>query len=151
MAIITGVLADFGRAALTTRHPVIEFHPSGPGVRAGGNVLYVSRVISVVPDPSTGEWTADLELTSLMSPEVWYTVRVTWLDSASNFISVDEIPGRLYVDGPGKFADMFRTRNAPWFAWVEAYPEPSPLVPPSGANQGDWVLDSISGVLFRVA
>lgn len=147
MALITGVLADFERKAMTTRHPVLEFHPSGPGVRAGASVLYASRVISVQPAPSTGEWSADLELTTLLSPEVWYEVSIKWLDEAGNFVSLDRLPGRLYVDSPGAFTDKYRVKNAPWYAWVEA----DPVAPPVGANLGDWVLDSISGDLFRVA
>ncbi|MFE7198523.1 hypothetical protein [Microbacterium oxydans] len=146
MALITGILADYERKAMTTRQPVIEFHPSGPGVRAGASVLYASRVVSVEPAPSTGAWTADLELTSLISPEVWYDVVVKWLDEAGNFISQDRLPGRLYVDSAGPFSEKYRVVNAPWYAWVE----PDVEAPPSGANQGDWVLDSISGDLYRV-
>lgn len=151
MALITGVLADFERKALATssidRHPVIEFHPSGPGIRVNGGVVYASRVVSVTPAVSTGEWTADLELTSLISPEVWYEVVVKWLDDAGNFTSTDRLPGRLYVDSPGEFSLKYRPDPAPWYAWVEA----SPLVPPAGSSRGDWVLDSVSGDLYRVA
>lgn len=151
MALITGVLADYERKALANssvdRHPVIEFHPSGPGVKSVGGAVFASRIISVTPTISTGVWEVDLELTTLISPEVWYDVVIKWLDEAGNFISLDRLPGRLYVDSPGVFTDKYRTRNAPWYAWVEADPE----TPPAGASLGDWVLDSISGGLFRVA
>lgn len=146
MALITGVLADYERKAMTTRLPVIEFHPSGPGIRAGASILYASRVVSVEPAPSTGAWTADLELTTLISPEVWYEVVVKWLDEAGNFRSQDRLPGRLYVDSAGPFSEKYRPDPAPWYAWVEE----SPLDPPAGSSRGDWVLDSVTGDLYRV-
>lgn len=149
MAEITGVLADYERKAMTTRHPVIEFHPSGPGVRAGAGVLYASRVVSVEPSPSTGAWTADLELTTIISPEVWYEVVIKWLDEAGNFISVDRLPGRLYVDSPGAFTEKYRTIPAPWEVWVA--PDPDPNDPTISVNAGDWMFDPISNDLYRVA
>ncbi|MGO4488144.1 hypothetical protein [Microbacterium sp. 2RAF4] len=151
MALITGVLADYERKALATsaidRHPVIEFHPSGPGLKRAGGVVFATRVVSALPAVSTGAWEADLELTSLIQPEVWYEVLVTWLDDAGNFVSVDRLPGRLYVDSPGLFVDKYRSENAPWYAWVDA----DAVIPPEGAHLGDWVLDPVSGDLFRVA
>ena len=147
MALITGVLADYERKAMTTRHPTIEFHPSGPGVRAGAGVLYASRVVTVEPAPSTGTWTADLELTTLISPEVWYAVVIKWLDEAGNFISVDRLPGRLYVDSPGDFASKYRTDPAPWFVWiVPGAEDPAPV----GSSPSDFVYDPISNDLFVV-
>jgi len=75
---------------------VLKFQPSGPGIRADSGVIYASRVVSVTPAVSTGEWEADLELTTLLSPEVWYEVEIEWLDDAGNFISRDRLPGRLF-------------------------------------------------------
>lgn len=151
MALITGVLADFERKALATsaidRHPVIEFRPSGPGLKKVGGVVFASRVVSVTPAVSTGAWEADLELTSLIQPEVWYEVVIRWLDDAGNFRNADMLPGRLYVDSPGMFVDKYRWESAPWYAWVEA----DAATPPAGAHIGDWVLDPVSGDLFRVA
>lgn len=151
MALITGVLADYERKALANssvnRHPVMEFHPSGPGIKSIGGAVFASRVISITPAISTGEWEVDLELTTLISPEVWYEVIIKWLDDAGNFISKDRLPGRLYVDSPGGFTSKYRPIPAPWYAWVEA----SPAAPPMGSSLGDWVLDSVSGDLYRVA
>lgn len=151
MALITGVLSDFGRGALASSarnlHPVIEFHPSGPGVRTAASVIYVSRTIPTVPEVSTGAWTVDLELTTIVSPEVWYEVVIRWLDEAGNFNSVDRLPGRLYVDGSGLFTDKYRAAPNPLQVWVE----PDVLTPPEGSSLGDLVLDSVSGDLSRVS
>lgn len=153
MALITGVLADYERKALANsavnRHPVIEFHPSGPGVKAVGGAVFASRVISVEPALSTGTWEVDLELTTLISPEVWYEVVIKWLDDAGNFKSIDRLPGRLYVDSPGAFTDKYRAVPAPWNVWVALDPDPNdPTIPVSA---GDWMFDPISNDLYRVA
>jgi len=151
MAVITGVLSDYERKALASssldRAPVIEFKPSGPGVRDPANVLYASREVTVVPAVSTGAFQVDLEVNTIISPETWYEITIKWLDGARNFHSYDKLPGRLYVTGPGNFTDMYRVRNAPWFAWVDQ----EVVVPPPDSNPGDYVLDSISGDLYRVA
>ncbi|WP_137771823.1 MULTISPECIES: hypothetical protein [unclassified Microbacterium] len=151
MALITGVLSDLSRSALANSsrnlHPVIEFHPSGPGVRTAASVIYVSRKIPTTPEVSTGAWSVDLELTTIISPEIWYEVVIQWLDEAGNFISVDRLPGRLYVDGPGLFSDKYRPLPNPLQVWVEA----NVITPPAGSSLGDLVLDSVSGDLSRVS
>ncbi|MFC7942713.1 hypothetical protein ACFUPZ_05570 [Microbacterium oxydans] len=153
MALITGTLADMSRSALANssvnRQPVIEFHPSGPGVRSGAgvSVIYVSRVISTVPDVSTGAWSVDLELTTILNPEVWYEVRIMWLDEAGNFRSVDRLPGRLYVDSAGLFTEKYRAAPNPLMVWVE----PDLTTAPAGSSPGDLALDSVSGDLYRVS
>ena len=128
-------------------HPVIEFHPSGPGVRSGSSTIYASRVITIEPAVSTGAWSDDLELTTILSPEVWYEVVIKWLDEAGNFISIDQLPGRLYVDSAGLFTDKYRTAPNPLMVWVE----PDLIADPVGASRGDLALDSVSGDLYRVS
>lgn len=152
MALITGVLADYERKALANssvnRHPVVEFHPSGPGVKSVGGAVFASRVISVTPALSTGEWEVDLELTTLISPEVWYEVVITWLDDGGNFISVDRLPGRLYVDSPGEFTAKYRTVPAPWEVWIA--PNADPNDPSNPVSASDWMYDPITNDLSLV-
>ncbi|MCB8043625.1 hypothetical protein JM654_03800 [Microbacterium oxydans] len=114
-----------------------------------GGAVFASRVISVEPALSTGAWEVDLELTTLISPEVWYEVVIKWLDDAGNFKSIDRLPGRLYVDSPGAFTDKYRAVPAPWNVWVALDPDPNdPTIPVSA---GDWMFDPISNDLYRVA
>ena len=89
MVNVTGVLADFGRSALANStmnlQPEIVFRPSGNAVKATGSVVYVTRPLKVPPAISTGAWTADLEPTTGLNPEVWYEITIRWLDRRRHY------------------------------------------------------------------
>lgn len=148
---VTGVLADFGRGALASAsknlQPTLEFRPSGPATKAAGSVIYSSRMLTVTPAISTGAWSIDLEVNDQLSPDTWYQVGITWLDTAGNFVSHDDLPGRLYVpSGGGLFTDLYRGDASALEAWTT----PGGYIPPESHTQ-DLLLDTISGDLFRLS
>jgi hypothetical protein len=121
MAIVSGVLSDFGRGALANSsydlHPEIWFIPSGNATKTPASLI-ATRPIIVTPTISTGAFTADLEPTDGLRPEVWFTIVIQWLDSAGNYVSKDFVPWKLYVPAAGgAISDLI---GAPWnpvLAW----------------------------------
>lgn len=86
MAFKTGYLSQFGLSTMMIYQPTLQFVPSGPGV-AGAYIL-ASRPVEANLQ-SDGSFTVDLIPNEQVKPATYYTMRLTWLDEASNFTSVD--------------------------------------------------------------
>lgn len=129
MAIVTGVLADFLRSALSNSEynlqPVVVVVPSGPATLSP-SALYVPRKLSFIPTVSTGVLTMDLEPTDAISPATWYTIEIHWLDPVGLAAYVDYVPWPLFVPSAGgNLADLLATPWNPILAWWG-------LTPPTG-------------------
>lgn len=145
MAIVTGVLADFGRSALS-RNAQIEFHPSGNASKAAGSVLYATRPITTTPNAANGKWSVDLETTDFLHPETWYEIVILWSDAANNYVSKDFVPGRLYVPPiGGAFTDLYRVKPNGLEVWIA-----SATSVPVDASALDLLFDPETDNLYKV-
>lgn len=126
MALVTGVLADFGRGALTNYAPEVWFTPSGNAVKSP-NVLYATRTIKVTPAPSTGAFTADLEVNELLNPATWYEITIAWLDGDGGYVAKDFLDWQLVVPGVGgSISDLISVPSNPARVWTSLTPPPNP-------------------------
>lgn len=98
MATIYGTLTDFGLQTLTPYKPVLKFTPSGPGVK--GRKVFSGRPVEV-PVASSGAFAVLLEPTDGVTPEVWYTVSIEYLNEGGQYTSLDILGYRLFVPAPG--------------------------------------------------
>lgn len=116
MPTYSGKLQDFRFNAHPTLQPRLTFTPSGPGFDS--SALRFTRPIEVTP-AADGTFTVVLQSSTLITPITWYEITITWLDSAGNFISLDEVPGRLFTgETNGALTDFIDTGGAtPGQAW----------------------------------
>lgn len=98
MATIYGTLTDFGLQTLAPYKPVLKFTPSGPGVK--GRKVFSGRPVEV-PVASSGAFSVLLEPTDGVTPKVWYTVSIEYLNDGGQYTSLDILGYRLFVPAPG--------------------------------------------------
>jgi hypothetical protein len=133
MANVTGTLTDFGLNSLSAFSPRILFIPSGPAV--SGASLFSDKPLIVVP-AADGSFYINLQPTDALMPNVYYTVRIEWLDSSNSYVGVDAITWPLYVpSGGGSIGDLIRVPMNPALVWVD-------LAPPTEGTEtpGSWWL-----------
>ena len=127
MPIISGTLRDFGLTAFPGQNPVITFRANGPAVTQSGALL-ATKDINVTPD-SAGDWSVSLAATdTLATGDVWYTISISWLDPANNYIGIDFPEWRLFVPakGGGDLADLLEKPANPSLVWVGLTPPFAP-------------------------
>ncbi|WP_431863033.1 hypothetical protein [Microbacterium algeriense] len=98
MATIYGTLSDFGLDALTPYMPVVRFTPSGAGVK--GKRLFAERPVDATVS-SNGDFAVLLEPTDGVTPPVWYTVSIEYLNEGGRYTSYDVLGYKLRVPAPG--------------------------------------------------
>jgi hypothetical protein len=94
MAVKSGFLSQFGLSTMMIYYPTLEFVPSGPGI--AGEYVLASRPVRAEL-ASDGSFTVTLIPSDQVTPETWYTMRITWMDEASNFTSLDVPQWRFTV------------------------------------------------------
>lgn len=144
MSVITGTLADFGFNILATFAAQIIFTPSGTvtGFGSGGvSLLLTTKPIVVTPSLLNGSFSTDLFPNSGTAPASWYTITIVWLDAAGNYVSRDEVPGRLIVpDAGGSIGNgMIRVGLSKIGVWLVTV-----NVPPVEALPGDFIFNTIT-------
>lgn len=136
---VTGSLKDFGLASINARHPRIIFTPSGPAF--GGSTVLATPPIVVEPD-SGGAFSVNLTTGESLRPFRWFTVRIEWLDSASNYIGMDFIEEFKVPPGGGAMGDLAALDFDPTSVWVSATPPASPAI-------STWWLSTTTGDLYE--
>lgn len=100
MAVVTGTLKTFGLASLASKQPVIVFEANKPATGPGGE-LFATDPVRVIPEPD-GTFTARLQPTeNLITPGVVYRMWIEYLDSANNYVRVDNPDWELRVPSAG--------------------------------------------------
>ena len=98
MPIIAGTLTDFGAVPLAAAQAEITFSPSG--VAASNSGIFATRPVKVSPN-NAGSFTVNLLATTLLRPDVWYTVRISWLDSDGGYVAIDFADWKVRVPPEG--------------------------------------------------
>jgi len=111
------------------------------------NVMFSSSVVitrpaPVTPDPS-GYWVVNLLPSVLTRPAIDYSLMVTWLDAAGNFVSEDRpnFTFRVPLEG-GQLRDLIITRPSAFQVAVTA-------VEPAPAGDNLFWLNPSSGDLYQ--
>lgn len=153
MAAVTGTLKTFGMESLTGKQPMIVFEANKPAMGSGGE-LFATDPIKVTP-ASDGAFSARLQPTeNLTSDGVHYKMWIEYLDSANNYVRVDNPDWTLRVPtAGGSLGDLLQlpklnsalvitspTRPAVWLGlgamWLQMDPN-DPNNPNNPANTGD--------------
>lgn len=122
MATVYDNLVDCtGLAIPSGLQPVISFELSQSAAFYSGLVTK-EKTPTVVPT-TTGEFYINLVENTQTIPLTHYTMSVTWLDSASNFVKRDDFDWIIRVPaGGGRLRDLIVTRESPFFANVSTVP-----------------------------
>lgn len=100
MAAVTGTLKTFGMAALASKQPVIVFEANKPATGPDGE-LFATDPIRVTP-ATDGAFSARLQPTEgLITADVHYKMWVEYLDTANNYVRVDNPEWELRVPSAG--------------------------------------------------
>lgn len=103
---VVGNVTDVGGTHLNGKYPEIHFTLNKPNTKGGK--VHPTQPLTVVPDPTTGAFTANLESTTDMLDQAWYTVSIQWLDAAGNYVRADFPDWALQVPtAGGSFSDLF--------------------------------------------
>jgi hypothetical protein len=131
MATVTGILTDFNLQSLDSYSARIIFTASEPATLPGR--LLSTKEIVVIPG-ADGSFSVDLRPTDAITPQVFYRVRIEWLDSDGGFVGTDYIGWRLFVpsDG-GPIGDLLSMPSNPSMVWEGP-------TPPENPTPGTWWL-----------
>lgn len=100
MAAVTGTLKTFGLESLAGKQPVIVFEANKPATGSGGE-LFATDPVRVTPG-SDGTFSARLQSTeNLITDNVSYRMWIEYLDSANNYVRVDNPDWVLRVPAAG--------------------------------------------------
>ncbi|MEV8180340.1 hypothetical protein [Specibacter sp. NPDC078692] len=97
-ATMTGTLRDFSRGSMSGKQVRIGFFPSDVGTRGG--YIFPTDPRWAIPD-SSGLFSIDLEVTAGLVPQVWYNIKIEWLDTGGNYQSLDTPDWVLVVPSNG--------------------------------------------------
>ncbi|SDW32734.1 hypothetical protein SAMN04487912_102340 [Arthrobacter sp. cf158] len=151
MPVVTGNLTDVGGGHLVGKIPEIHFTLNAPNSRSG--VMLPTEPVTVRP-AGDGSWSADLQATTNMMDNAWYTVSIQWLDGAGNYVKADFPDWKLEVPtAGGVFSDLFGkpptntrmvyvsltppTNPRPFTLWLKQNPE-DPLDPLNTGQISEW-------------
>lgn len=100
MAAVTGTLKTFGMESLAGKRPVIVFEANKVGMGTNGELL--SRDPVKVTPAADDTFNARLQPTeNLITPDVHYKMFIEYLDSANNYVRVDNPDWTLRVPAAG--------------------------------------------------
>lgn len=102
---VTGNLDEVSGGHLVGKIPEIHFTLNAPNAKAGA--LIPTEPKTVQPD-SNGAFTVNLETTTDMMDDAYYTVSIQWLDAGGNYVKADFPDWKLQVPtGGGSFTNLF--------------------------------------------
>jgi hypothetical protein len=102
---VTLTLSDVVGGHLVGKYPEIIFTLNKANSKAGK--MHPTEP-AVVSPPDSGVATVNLETTTDMMDDAWYTVAIRWLDAAGNYVKVDYPDWAIQVPpGGGSFSDLF--------------------------------------------
>lgn len=84
MATVTGNLKDITGGLLATREGVVQFTLNQGNIRVNGDNVIPDNTREAIPDPTTGEFSINLEPTDQMALDAWYTVSILWLQQSDS-------------------------------------------------------------------
>jgi hypothetical protein len=133
---VVGNVTDVAGTHLNGKIPEVHFTLNSPNAKAGK--MIPTEPLTVQP-ASDGSFTANLESTTDMQDDAWYTVSIQWLDAGGNYVKADFPDWALQVPtGGGSFSDLFGkppqntamiyvsleapTDPRPWSFWLEDDP-----------------------------
>lgn len=100
MAVVTGTLKTFGLESLKGKRPVIVFEANKVGMGTNGELLATDPV-KITP-AADDTFTARLQQTEgLVTPGVHYTMFIEYMDSANNYVRLDNPDWKLRVPAAG--------------------------------------------------
>lgn len=100
MAVVTGTLKTFGLESLAGKRPVIVFEANKAATGPGGE-LFATDPVRVTPG-TNDTFSARLQPTEgLITPDVHYKMFIEYLDSANNYVRVDNPDWTLRVPTAG--------------------------------------------------
>lgn len=153
MAAVTGTLKTFGLATLAGKQPVVVFEANKPASGPDGE-LFATDPVKVTPG-ADGTFNARLQPTeNLITPDVHYKMFIEYLDSANNYVRVDNPDWTLRVPAAGgALGDLLQlpkinsglvitapTAPVTWLGvgamWLQMDPN-DPNNPANPANTGD--------------
>lgn len=153
MAAVTGTLKTFGLESLAGKQPLIVFEANKAATAPGGEI-FATDPVRVTPG-SDGSFSARLQPTeNLITPDVHYRMWIEYLDSANNYVRVDNPDWQLRVPAAGgTLGDLLKlpkinsglvitapTAPALWLGlgamWLQMDPN-DPDNPDNPANTGD--------------
>lgn len=144
MAVVTFKLNSMGLVTMSPLAPTVDYLPSGPAVF--GPYMFASKPIRATLDPDGETFTANLAPSDITSPPVWYTLRITWLDAAGNFTTMDTPGWKIQVpDDGGDLSDLVDAPLASPFWWVTTAP-----ADPPGSKLGDFIMNPTTGDVDRI-
>ena len=105
MPAVTGNLTDVGGGHLVGKIPEIHFYLNAPNTKPGVVLPTEKLTVQAAAD---GSFTANLQATTDMMDDAYYTVSIQWLDGAGNYVKADFPDWQLQVpSGGGSFTNLF--------------------------------------------
>lgn len=100
MAVVTGTLKTFGMESLAGKQPLIVFEANKAATGPGGE-LFATDPVRVTP-ATDGTFSARLQPTeNLITADVHYRMWIEYLDSANNYVRIDNPDWVLRVPTAG--------------------------------------------------
>lgn len=123
MAIVNGSLKDIVNESLASRQGKLIFQLNEPSVAATGafsGAIYSTAEKSVNAAASTGNFSVDLQTTTSLLNDAWYTLRIEWLDTEGGSM---DFPGwQIRVPISGGSIDKLITLGPPNGGWGGSLP-----------------------------
>jgi hypothetical protein len=143
MSNVTGILRNYLYLPPNpSLHAAVVFTPSGPGV--GGSSLFFSQPLEFHVD-QYGGFDADLMYTTDITPKVWYTVAIQWLNGAGVPVGSDEVPGRLHVPIAGGTLYELLSLGVGFGEWWETTTDEEP----EGSLSGDYIWNTTTDDVWQ--
>jgi hypothetical protein len=139
MAYFTGTVTDYSRKPLNAVACEVTFTANGPSLN--GSIVLTTRSVTVTPD-ANGFVIVNLAPTATLYPAgTYYTAKVSWLDSAGNYIQIDHLPWKLHASSSGGSIAGMIDDNPP------SSPNPDGMVnAPTGFG---WASSPLAGRIFK--
>lgn len=140
MATVTGRIVQQTGSPLTGLEPRVQ-------ILIPENTIYSNAVVVTKPAPITpdsgGNFAVNLVPSAQGRPLIDYSMVVTWLDSAGNFVSQDNPNFIFHVPEAGGSIDkLIVSKGTPFWWWKSTQP-------PAVRDDGTMWIDPVTGVVLR--
>ena len=123
MAIVNGSLKDIVNASMANRQGKLVFRLNAESVAVTGSnagAVYPTEEVSINSAASTGNFSIDLQTTTSLLTDAWYTLRIEWLDAEGGSM---DFPGwQIRVPVSGGSIDKLITLGPPQGGWGGSLP-----------------------------